>query len=104
VLIDLPLITLWAYSGEQPSISFDEEFFQHTLAFSGTSIMSALREYETGRLNARKFSGKNSQDDFETMVGIFKDVWHTAAHSSRCQELQESFKRLILALYVCDNH
>ena len=99
-VIDLPLSILWAHAGEQYTILFDQEFFQHALAFSGTSIMSTLREYETGQLRAHEFSHKNSQDDFKTIIGIIKDVWQSHAHSSRCQLLQENFKCLILALYV----
>ena len=99
-VIDLPLSVLWAHAGKQHTILFDQEFFQHALAFSGTSIMSALREYETGQLRAHEFSHKNSQDDFKTIIGIIKDMWQSHAHSSHCQLLQENFKRLILALYV----
>lgn len=99
-VIDLPLSVLWAHAGKQHTILFDHEFFQHALVFSGTSIMSALWEYETGQLRAHEFSHKNSQDDFKTIIGIIKDMWQSHAHSSHCQLLQENFKRLILALYV----
>ena len=65
--------------------------------------MSALQEYEMGHFIAHEFSCKNSLDDFKAIVGITKAVWHSQAHSSHCQLLQESMKRLILALYISEN-
>ena len=103
MLLDLPLDVLWAHTGEQHSTLFNEEFFQHSLTFSGTSIMSALQEYETGRFSACEFSCRNSLDNFKAIIGIITDVWHSQAHSSRCQSLQESFKQLILAFYVSED-
>jgi len=67
-------------------------------AFSGAAILSALREYEMGFFKAREFSHKNSQGDYDQILGIIQTAWDDDVQSPHCHDLCNTLKQLVLVL------
>ncbi|KIK11316.1 hypothetical protein PISMIDRAFT_25792 [Pisolithus microcarpus 441] len=95
-LIELPLVVLWAQPGESLGFQIDEDAFGGILTLAGTAIVSALREYETGKYIAVEFSQKNVGNEVATILKIIDNI--RREDSSQYTLLHSRLHNLSLAL------